>query len=175
MKIQFWLIIILMSNLSYAWAQSQKKTFPVDIEILDLKGQKIKTSEFFKNGNPVVVDFWATWCRPCIIKYNTIKEVYQQWQKETKVKWIIVSIDDPSKIKTIKNLIKKYDWPFEIYIDPEKHLYGYLEGENENSVPRSFFFHSDGNLAYRKTGVTITKEGTEPEGALMNCMEIMER
>ncbi len=69
------------------------KTLPAS-EVENLEGQKVNTADFANDGKPMVISFWATWCKPCIKELKTIHDMYPDWQDETGVKVIAISIDD---------------------------------------------------------------------------------
>ncbi len=77
-------------------AFSQNRTLP-KVDLKTLENTIINSSEFDNDGNPIVISFWATWCKPCIKELSTIAEVYEDWQDETDVKIIAISIDDAKK------------------------------------------------------------------------------
>ena len=64
------------------------------IQIKDLTGNQIDASTLSNDGKPMVISFWATWCKPCVRELNTINDEYIDWQEETGVKIVAVSIDD---------------------------------------------------------------------------------
>ena len=78
------------------FAQETKSfpTLPENVSVKTLDGKTVQTSTFNNDGKPYILSFWATWCKPCLRELNTIKEVYEDWQEETGVKIIAVSIDD---------------------------------------------------------------------------------
>ena len=85
-------------------AFSQNRTLP-KVDLKTLENTIINSSEFDNDGNPIVISFWATWCKPCIKELSTIAEVYEDWQDETDVKIIAISIDDARNMsKQYKNL-----------------------------------------------------------------------
>ena len=55
-------------------------------------GKTVDISTLSNNGKPIVISFWATWCKPCKTELNTIAEDYEDWQEETGVKLIAVSM-----------------------------------------------------------------------------------
>ena len=60
---------------------SQNRTLPkVDLKTLD--NNTYNTSNFDNDGKPIIISFWATWCKPCIKELNNIAEVYEDWQDE---------------------------------------------------------------------------------------------
>lgn len=52
----------------------------------DINGNAVKTDTLSNNGKPFIIDFFATWCKPCNRELNAINEVYQDWVDETGVK-----------------------------------------------------------------------------------------
>ena len=64
------------------------------VDIKNIDGGIINTSEFNNDNNPIIISFWATWCKPCKEELDNIHEVYADWVEETNVKLIAISIDD---------------------------------------------------------------------------------
>jgi thiol-disulfide isomerase/thioredoxin len=53
-----------------------------------------------------VVNFWATWCRPCLQEMPHFEEVYQEY-KEKGLQMIFVSLDDPGKTEMLRKFVEK--------------------------------------------------------------------
>ena len=85
--------------------ETKKSVLPDNISVKTLDGKTVQTSEFNNDGKPYILSFWATWCKPCLRELNTIKEVYEDWQEETGVKIIAVSIDDARGASRVKPLV----------------------------------------------------------------------
>ncbi len=67
-------------------------------------GKTIKTDTLTNGGKPFIIDFFATWCKPCNRELKAIQEVYEEWQEETGVKLIAVSIDRAQNVNKVKPL-----------------------------------------------------------------------
>ncbi len=134
-------------------SQQAQEEFPYEASLTDIEGNSVNSTSFSNNGKPIIIDFWGAFCKPCIVKYNAMKEVYNQWQADTGVKIIIVSIDDERMQSTTKKIMEKFNWPFEAYFDGNQELMNQLA--DGNSVPRTFIFDGDNQLMFKKTGAKI--------------------
>ena len=116
--LRFALPLSLLLPLSLS-AQSGKLP-SVMVETLD--GKKVNTSTWSNGGKPMIINFWATWCAPCKRELNTIAEKYADWQKQTGVKLIAVSVDDARSVNRVAPYVNGQDWDFEVINDPNADL-----------------------------------------------------
>ncbi len=122
-----------------------------DGQVKDLQGKEHAFSDIISNNDkPVIVSFWATWCVPCIRELDAISEEYEDWQNETGVKLIAISVDDEKTARRIKPLVNGRDWPYEIYRDFNGDLQRAL---HINSVPYLIVIHK-GKIVYTKNSYT---------------------
>jgi len=153
------LVLGLFSLLSTGFAQEAAKsvrTIPA-ISIQDINGHKINTAELNNNGKPMIISFWATWCKPCISELTTINEVYSDWQKETGVKLIAVSIDDARSSPKVLPLVNAKDWDYEVLLDQNG---DFKRALNVNTVPHTFLINGKGEIVWQHTSFI---EGNELE------------
>lgn len=131
-------------------AQSAGKKIP-SVSVKDLKGNTINTSAFSNNGNPIVISFWATWCGPCKKELNTIAETYEEWQEETGVKVIAISIDDARSASRVAPYVNSQSWEYEVYLDSNQ---DFKRAMNVNNVPHTFLIDGNGNIVWQHNNYT---------------------
>ncbi len=127
-----------------AAAQTAARMPSVIVQTLD--GKKFDTKTLSNNGNPIIVNFWATWCAPCKRELATIADKYEQWQEETGVKLVAVSIDDARSMARVAPYINGQDWDYEVLLDPNGDLKRAL---NVNNVPHTFLLNGKGEIVYQ--------------------------
>ena len=138
------LSVVLFTDV-YCVSQNSTILLP-SINIKSLEGKTLNTKEFDNKGKPMVIAFWATWCKPCTKELNAISDVYEQWQKETKVKVITISIDDTRNSSKVAPYANGKDWPFEIYLDDNSDLKRAL---NVNSIPHTFLLNAKKEIVWQ--------------------------
>ncbi|WP_329904997.1 TlpA disulfide reductase family protein [Porphyromonas pogonae] len=159
MKKLFFISLLLIACL-------QAKAQIPSVTIKDIDGKSIQT-ETLKNGDkPMIISFFATWCKPCLRELNAINEVYDDWQEETGVKLIAVSIDDGANSFKVKPLVKAQNWQYQVLLDTNSDL---MRAMNVSMVPTIFVVDKNGKIVYRHAGYT---EGSENEliKQVKNCM-----
>ena len=93
------------------------------VTLKDINGKTVRTDTLSNNGKPFIISFFATWCKPCNRELTAISEVYDEWQEETGVKVVAISIDQAQNINKVKPLVDQHEWPYEtVLLDPNSEL-----------------------------------------------------
>ena len=152
MKKTFLIIAVaLMGIITTAYAQLPAVTLKT------MDGKTIRTDTLTNNGKPFIIDFFATWCKPCNRELTAISEVYYVWQEETGVKVIAVSIDQAQNINKVKPLVDNHGWPYEVLLDPNS---DFKRALGIQMIPYVLIVDGKGNIVYKHNGYT---EGAEQE------------
>jgi len=155
------IFLIILSICTYSFISAQNtetktRTLP-SVEVLSLDGTKTNTSTIANDGKPIIISFWATWCKPCCKELTSISEVYEDWQKETGVKLIAVSIDDARTSASVKPFVLGKNWEFDVLQDPNGN---FKRAMNVNMVPHTFILNGKGEIVWQHTSFS---EGGELE------------
>ena len=127
---------------------SQSRTLP-SIKVGTLDGNSINIQEIENDGNPIVINFWATWCKPCKKELNNISEIYEEWQDETNVKLVAISIDDSRSMSKVGPYINASDWEYDIYLDPNGEL---KRAMGVSTVPHTFLLNGKKQIVWQHRG-----------------------
>ncbi|MEJ6795228.1 MAG: TlpA disulfide reductase family protein [Flavobacteriales bacterium] len=119
------------------------------VKLKDIDGNSVNTAELSNDGKPMVISFWATWCAPCKKELNAIHEVYEDWQDETGVKVIAVSIDDARSATRVKPYVDAQGWEFEVLMDTNG---DFKRSLNVNNVPQTFLVDGNGDIVWTHSG-----------------------
>lgn len=114
------------------------------VQLKDMNGKSVNTSDLGFDG-PVVISFWATWCSPCKRELNTIHELYTDWQEETGVNLVAVSIDDQKTMNSVPVYVNGKGWEYLVLMDPNG---DFKRAMGVNNVPHTFLVDSKGNIVY---------------------------
>jgi len=99
----------------------------------------------FKNevGNEVVINFWATWCPPCVAEMPSFQELYDDY--ESKVTFLFVALDDKIKVSEFITK-KKYTLPVCYEKSNRPNTF------DASSIPVTYVLDKEGNIVVAKTG-----------------------
>ena len=116
-----------------------------NIKLKDVTGNSINLSEISNNGNPIIISFWATWCKPCKAELNAIAEEFEDWVDETGVKLIAISIDDARSSSRVEPYVNAMGWEYTVLMDPNGDM---KRAMNVNNVPHTFLLNGNNKIVW---------------------------
>ncbi len=138
--------VILWTGLMQANTEipARQKQVEYNIPLVTVGGQPANLGDF--RGKVIFMNFWATWCPPCIAEMPFINKLYQQIDNKDIV-FVMISTD--GNLEKVRNFIKKKDFSFPVYL-----LDGPLPKEfHSNVIPTTFIISKEGTIVSRHNGM----------------------
>ncbi len=132
-------------------SSSQKNLFKLSIKNIDGKETNINELSMDK---VVIVNFWATWCEPCLKELDAFNKNLQLIEQELNSKLISVSIDDSRTVSRIRPMVHGNSWNFEIFLDTNQNIKRSL---NIIDIPHTLLIYQN-KIVYESTGYLIGDE-----------------
>ena len=121
-----------------------------DFSATDLQGRQVTLSEF-RGQKVVVVDFWATWCAPCVMAMPKLQELHDEF-KEREVEVLAVNLgEDPDLVRRFLEL-KKYT--FRVVMDQKRVIANRF---GVSAIPALVVVDADGRIGWTRVGYNPEK------------------
>jgi peroxiredoxin len=112
-----------------------------------VSGETVSLEQCLGRG-PVVVNFWATWCGPCILEMKNLKKTYAKYAPSG-MQMLSISVDDNKTQPQIPGTVRSYQFPYTVLLDENKDAYNAFHVAN---VPHLFILDARGGIVYSHQG-----------------------
>jgi len=117
------------------------------IVLRDMDGRPVSVDSLLVEG-PVVLNFWATWCRPCRTEMPKLQQVHEDLSGQT-VHFAAISLDTRRNKSKVEEYVEKNKVTLPVYRDPEGTLAKKLE---ITAIPTTIVLDQAGEIAFRTRG-----------------------
>lgn len=118
-----------------------------DFTLEDLSGDLVELNQEVGDG-PILLSFWATWCKPCIEELDEYKKLYNDY-KDKGFKMFAISTDDENTVAKVKPLVKSKGYNFPVLLDTNGDAVRLYYAQ---SIPYSVILDKDGMIIYSHLG-----------------------
>jgi thiol-disulfide isomerase/thioredoxin/outer membrane lipoprotein-sorting protein len=116
-----------------------------DFELKTLDGKTVRLRDF-KGKKAVVLDFWATWCGPCLVGLPAVQQVAEAAGDDV----VFFAINKREDADTIKAFLKQHNFDPTVLLDTDNKV---SDAYNAFSIPQSVFINKKGIVTSAKTGI----------------------
>lgn len=150
LKILFFVLL----TISVTTAQEESETTKAPNFMLeDLNGEYVELNELLGEG-PILISFWATWCKPCVEELAQYKKIYNEFKDDGLI-MLGISTDNEKSVAKVKPYIKSKGYDFTILLDTNSEV---ARKFYARAVPYTVVLDKEGNIVYQHLGY---KKGDE--------------
>ena len=119
-----------------------------DFTVVDAQERPMRLST--QNGKPVVVNFWATWCSPCVYELPHFQEAYDTYHEDITFLMINVDGEGYNDIPKALSFMEANGYAFPVYFDLSHEA---STAYGVTSIPMTLWIDADGHLVHSRTGM----------------------
>lgn len=124
----------------------EKKSQAPNFVAKNLDGKKVELKELLGEG-PLLISFWATWCKPCIKELDQLQKVYKKYKKKG-FEILAIDVDGPRSRSKVKPVVKGLKWEFPVLWDKTKKIY---RKYHVLGIPHTVLIDKSGEIRYTHT------------------------
>ncbi len=117
--------------------------------LFDIDGNKVSFNDY--RGKIIIIDFWATWCGPCLASFPGMKKAVEKYENDSWVKFLFINTWErvEEKTKNAADFIAKNDYPFHVLMDEDNKV---IEKYKVSGIPTKFIIDAQGNIRFKSIG-----------------------
>ena len=136
------ILFLFLISFTFLFAQEKGRKAP-DFKLENIKGKSVSLQNYLNEG-PVLICFWATWCKPCADELKQYLKIYKKFSPQG-LKMIAISNDNERSLAKVKPYVKRKKLSCEVLFDPNRKV---AKKYYANNVPHTVILDKSGNIVY---------------------------
>ncbi|SDH36169.1 Peroxiredoxin [Pedobacter terrae] len=134
--------------------------------VTDVNGKVVSLADF--KGKTIVLDFWATWCGPCVASFPAMQMAVNRYANDPNVKFLFIHTwdNDPNPLADAKNFLNKRNYKFDLYMDPRDPVTKHSAAADAfkiDGIPAKFIIDGNGKVRFEVSGFEGKNEAAAEE------------
>ena len=117
---------------------------PVSVRAIGVDGQRYSLSKWI-GQQPTVINFWGTWCGPCVAEMPEIQKFHEKYRDDRDVVFLTINNDDDPD--EVREWMKEHEYDFAVLLDD-----GYNDDAGVRGYPTTWFIDRNGRIEFTKLG-----------------------
>ena len=143
------LVVTGLFFVSWVTAEEDDDKLPIipDFKLKNLEGERIALSDLLGQG-PMLISFWATWCKPCVKELPHLQELYEKY-KDKGFLVVAISEDSPRSLSKVRSFIAGKRYTFLVLLDENNAVQRKL---NFRAIPYTMLLDKEGYIVHKRMG-----------------------
>lgn len=124
----------------------------------NLEGKTVSLADL--KGKTVILDFWATWCGPCVSSFPGMQKAQEKFKDKPNVVFLFVNTLEKDGAKKAADFMKKKNYPFQVLVDSDDSV---VANYKVSGIPTKFLIDKNGNIRFKVVGFSGNTDATADE------------
>ncbi|WP_316745867.1 redoxin domain-containing protein [Pedobacter gandavensis] len=133
----------------------------------NLKGESVSLASL--KGKVVILDYWATWCGPCVASFPGMQKAREKYAADKDVVFLFVNTwqREENRDKVVRDFLTEKKYDFNVLMDTKNEqnpeVFDVITAYKVSGIPTKFIIGPDGNIKFKAVGFSGSTDGVVEE------------
>ncbi|MBB2149402.1 TlpA family protein disulfide reductase [Pedobacter gandavensis] len=155
------------ANKRAAWMKEMIDLPAPAFSLKNLKGESVSLASL--RGKVVILDYWATWCGPCVASFPGMQKAQEKYANDKDVVFLFVNSwqREENRETLVKDFLTQKKYDFNVLFDTKNkqdpEIFDVITAYNVTGIPTKFIIGPDGNIKFKTSGFSGSADGVVEE------------